>query len=102
MELRTEGLDIILLPLRPFDQEDWTQVQVEVRVNGFQGAFISYLQMEDLIRFTRELRQMEETLVQGAHAELSSAEPGVFLKLIMGGRGEIKKKGDGFIFNPFS
>lgn len=89
MEFRTEGLEIKLLPFRPFDQEDWTQVQVEVRVNGFQGAFISYLQLADLIRFTQELRQMEEALVQGSHAELSSAEPGVFLKFIMGSRGEI-------------
>ena len=89
MNLVTQALQIRLLPLRVADDEDWVRVQVTLAASGFTGNFEAWLQLADLERFEQELAAMYLAVGKPATAELSSAEPGIFVHLEMQSLGSI-------------
>jgi hypothetical protein len=90
MELRTHGLELHLHPIGQADSEGWIRVQVDVQVNGFAGRYTAQLELEDLKRFARDLRKMEDDLGRASKAALSSAEPDLFIELAMNRLGQIR------------
>lgn len=83
MNLLTRDLQIQLLPIRAADDEDWVRVQVVLVATGFTGNFEAWLQLADLERFEHELDAMYLAVGKPATAELSSAEPDIFVHLEM-------------------
>ncbi len=55
--------------------------QVQVMVPGFNGDFKAEMQVGDLERFEKDLREMEQKIGIVREAVLSSVEPGIFISL---------------------
>ncbi len=69
--------------------EGWIRLRLQARAFGFTGDFEVSLQKQDFEDFARALQQMQRAPGHPAVAELSGAEPDFFLRLSMGGRGDI-------------
>ncbi len=81
MELRAEALELVLLPAQTVDSEDWVRVRAKVDTGTFSGEFEAFLQLADLRRFDRDIRQMHASIGMPHEAELSCFEPGIYLRL---------------------
>jgi hypothetical protein len=81
MQLRAEGLDLLLSPARAVDNEDWVRVRISASSGEFAGEFEAYLQLGDLRRFEREVRQMHANVGTPQEAVLSCFEPGIYMRL---------------------
>jgi hypothetical protein len=81
MRLHAESLDLVLSPSRAVDTEDWVRVLANANTGAFSGTFDAYLQLEDLRRFERELREMHAGVGNLHEAVLSCIEPGIYLRL---------------------
>lgn len=80
MHLRSEALELVLSPARSVDSEDWVRVRANANSGVFSGEFEAYLQLEDLRRFEREIRQMHANVGTQKEAVLSSFEPGIYVR----------------------
>jgi hypothetical protein len=65
------------------------RVEVEARVSGFIANYSAELQVEDLERFARELREMQDGLGRESTATLTSAQPDLLIELKMNRLGQI-------------
>ena len=83
MKLVAGTFSVELLPLFAVTDEDWGQVRVLVSANGFNGNIEAWLQLADLQLFRTEVQTMYDAPGAIARAELSSAEPGITLRLDM-------------------
>ncbi len=83
MKITIGTLSIQLLPIRGVNVEDWVVVRAIITTDGFAGDFEAQLQLADLERFDCEVGAMYDNVGQPLTAELSSAEPGVWLQLKM-------------------
>lgn len=81
MHLHAEALELILSPAHSVDGEDWVRVLASANTGVFAGEFEAYLQLDDLRRFEREVRQMHANVGTPQEAVLSSFEPGIYVRL---------------------
>ena len=81
MKLKCEGIELEISPHTKVNDEDWVKVSVFVRVAGFEGSTISWLQLEDIRRFSKELRILDTNLGLEKIARLCSAEPDIDIQL---------------------
>jgi hypothetical protein len=89
MRLATPAFRLELAPAQAADAADWARVRVRAESGGFHGDFEAAVQAEDLRRFERELRAMEESAARPARATLSCAEPGLDVRLDLDAPGAV-------------
>ena len=82
MNLRSEAFTLVLSPARSVDHEGWVRVCADANAGAFSGKFEAYLQLEDLQRFQREVREMHANVGTAQEAVLSCFEPGVYVRLV--------------------
>ena len=81
MKIRAKALELALLPAQSVDSEDWVRVRAKVDTGIFSGEFEAFLQLEDLRRFDRDIRQMHASIGTPHEAELSCFEPDIYVRL---------------------
>jgi hypothetical protein len=89
VELNAAGLQLELLPVRKADEEGWAEVEVRLSCTGFHGAYVAWIQAEDVRRFREELADMNQRPGHPSEARLCSAEPDIDIKLKMDTHGRI-------------
>lgn len=77
---------------------EWFQIEINAIVPGFTAEIEWAVMQNELLNFRESLSTMNK-LVPGAIAELKSIEPGLQLRLKLGGRGQID--GEYLIANRF-
>jgi hypothetical protein len=82
MKLTTEAFSLELAPSRLVDDEDWVRVKASAISDVFSGSFETYLELEDLRRFKRDVELMYTNIGSPREALLSCSEPGIHVRLL--------------------
>jgi hypothetical protein len=72
--------------------EGWAQANVEISVNCFSGTIRAYVELDDFVRFFKELKVLYESL-QG-RAEFSPMDKQIVIAVTGNGRGQMLVTGE--------